>query len=339
MANTISDKLTYLEGTKSAIKDAIVAKGVAVSDSDTFRSYADKIGQISGGGGGKVNLNDYGLTLALSNMSQEQYDNVTYSFDDTSSTKWFFQDANLNGITINLNSLFIILNYNLEYTFYQIKCSDILFPAEIYCSNAFFAFYNTQIQDSSPIIQKIIAEDNGDTYFSNAFAYSCINVNEIEFNSSRSNCSISMSGMFTGVQKDRVTILPTMKFNITGNVINMEVGGCYEQLPDNITELPEWDVTSISAAGQNFSNWPFYSWSSNNTYITDMGGIVGLKTYLDLSKLPSLNSLAIDNILNKAADLTGEVPQTITFAADVYNALTEEQKSLATSKNWTLASA
>lgn len=86
MANTISDKLTYLEGTKSAIKDAIVAKGVAVSDSDTFRSYADKIGQISGGGG-KINLNDYGLTLALSNMSQEHYDNVTYSFDNTSSTK------------------------------------------------------------------------------------------------------------------------------------------------------------------------------------------------------------------------------------------------------------
>lgn len=78
MANTISDKLTYLEGTKSAIKDAIVAKGVAVSDSDTFRSYADKIGQISGGGGGKVNLNDYGLTFASSNMSQERYDNVEY---------------------------------------------------------------------------------------------------------------------------------------------------------------------------------------------------------------------------------------------------------------------
>lgn len=64
-----------------------------------------------------------------------------------------------------------------------------------------------------------------------------------------------------------------------------------------------------------------------------MGGIVGLKTYLDLSKLPSLNSLAIDNILNKAADLTGEVTKTIIFAANVYNALTEEQKSLAVSKN------
>jgi hypothetical protein len=81
MANTISDKLTYLEGTKSAIKDAIVAKGVAVSDSDTFRSYADKIGQISGGGG-KINLNDYGLTFAYSSMTQEQYDNIEYSLPD-----------------------------------------------------------------------------------------------------------------------------------------------------------------------------------------------------------------------------------------------------------------
>ena len=82
MANTISDKLTYLEGTKSAIKDAIVAKGVAVSDSDTFRSYADKIGQISGVGGGKINLNDYGLTFAHSSMTQEQYNNIEYSLPD-----------------------------------------------------------------------------------------------------------------------------------------------------------------------------------------------------------------------------------------------------------------
>ena len=78
MANTISDKLTYLEGTKSAIKDAIVAKGVAVSDSDTFRSYADKIGQISGGGGGKINLNEGGLTFSNSKMDKDHYDNVEY---------------------------------------------------------------------------------------------------------------------------------------------------------------------------------------------------------------------------------------------------------------------
>jgi hypothetical protein len=47
---TVSDKLTYLQGTKSAIKDAIVAKGVSVGTGTPFRDYATKIGEISGGG-------------------------------------------------------------------------------------------------------------------------------------------------------------------------------------------------------------------------------------------------------------------------------------------------
>lgn len=46
---TIADKLTYLNGTKTAIKTAIINKGVAVADTDTFRSYADKIAAISSG--------------------------------------------------------------------------------------------------------------------------------------------------------------------------------------------------------------------------------------------------------------------------------------------------
>lgn len=43
-------KINYLEQTKSAIKTAIINKGVAVSEADTFRSYASKIASISGGG-------------------------------------------------------------------------------------------------------------------------------------------------------------------------------------------------------------------------------------------------------------------------------------------------
>ena len=48
---TIAEQLTSLANTKTAIKDAIVAKGVAVADTDPFSGYAAKIGQISGGGG------------------------------------------------------------------------------------------------------------------------------------------------------------------------------------------------------------------------------------------------------------------------------------------------
>lgn len=48
---TTADKLLYLQGTKSAIKDAIVAKGVPVPTGTTFREYATKIGEITTGGG------------------------------------------------------------------------------------------------------------------------------------------------------------------------------------------------------------------------------------------------------------------------------------------------
>ena len=52
----LNTKLEYLEDTKTAIKNAIVEKGVEVSDSDTFRSYAEKISTItSGGSSGETN--------------------------------------------------------------------------------------------------------------------------------------------------------------------------------------------------------------------------------------------------------------------------------------------
>lgn len=43
---TIADKLSYLMGIKAAIKQALLDKGITVSDSDTFRSYAGKIDNI-----------------------------------------------------------------------------------------------------------------------------------------------------------------------------------------------------------------------------------------------------------------------------------------------------
>lgn len=70
-----------------------------------------------------------------------------------------------------------------------------------------------------------------------------------------------------------------------------------------------------------------------------MEGIENLRVDLDLRLLAALNSNAIDNILNKAAELRSEATQTITFASSVFNAITEGQKALAASKNWTLASA
>ena len=46
---TTSEKLEYLNDTKTAIKDAIIAKGVEVPKETTFREYADKIATIPSG--------------------------------------------------------------------------------------------------------------------------------------------------------------------------------------------------------------------------------------------------------------------------------------------------
>lgn len=46
---TTADKLSYLEATKTAIRDAIIAKGVDVPEGTTFRQYAEKVGEIGSG--------------------------------------------------------------------------------------------------------------------------------------------------------------------------------------------------------------------------------------------------------------------------------------------------
>ena len=57
-------KLAYLKDTKNLIKNAIIEKGQDVSDSDTFRSYADKILAIAGGG-----ETDAGVTINLDRLT------------------------------------------------------------------------------------------------------------------------------------------------------------------------------------------------------------------------------------------------------------------------------
>lgn len=45
--STLDEQLTILENTKSSIKQAIIDKGQAISTSDSFASYTDKINSIS----------------------------------------------------------------------------------------------------------------------------------------------------------------------------------------------------------------------------------------------------------------------------------------------------
>lgn len=71
---SIENKLTYLEGTKTAIKDAIVAKGVAIDDNATFRSYATAISTIETGGGTAINNQTKTVEINQNGQTTVSYD-------------------------------------------------------------------------------------------------------------------------------------------------------------------------------------------------------------------------------------------------------------------------
>ena len=99
MANIIQYKLDYLEETKRLIQEAIAAKGVSVSDTDTFRSYADKISSIQSGGGGTVNIPD-GTKFAYSRFTTVPTEIIPYLEAQTDLSYMFYFCQKLTSIPL-----------------------------------------------------------------------------------------------------------------------------------------------------------------------------------------------------------------------------------------------
>ena len=321
MANTISDKLTYLEGTKSAIKDAIVAKGVAVSDSDTFRSYADKIGQISGVGGGKINLNDYGLTFAHSSMTQEQYNNIEYSLPDNINY-WFDGTSFISTIDIS-SHIDLSKVYNASYAFqntYNIYIDNI--RTSVGDSDAFSGFQSTL--NNLELINTLSSSWN---YAARTF-----------FNASNLPTTLKViNEADTGV-----SALQFFFYSVSSNVPEIEVingqlslYNYFSSYNEGVTTVGKIKLNNCTLAGDlNRTS----ICASTNTIVTYFGGVEGADKSMNLANFRALNSQSVTDIITNVSDLTGKDTKTLTFYTNIYNALTEEQKSLATSKNWTLAS-
>ena len=117
---TINDKLTYLAGTKDAIKQAIIAKGVAVEDNATFRSYADKIATIQGGGsaalpeGMKFGYSTFTEAPLFDTSNVTDMNNMFYCCNNFDCDLSNWDVSNVTNMSGMFNSCFVFTGKGLE---------------------------------------------------------------------------------------------------------------------------------------------------------------------------------------------------------------------------------
>ena len=143
-----------------------------------------------------------------------------------------------------------------------------------------------------------------------------------------------------------VTKFKYFQFDSTSNTTNFENAwnGC-----SSLTEFPMLDLhngTKFREAWRNCSSltsFPMLDLSSGTNLqfawwgcsaLTAIGGFGAIKESIDLSSCTKLTVESIMNVINQAAVVTGK---TMKFGSDNLAKLTDEQKSVATSKGWTLA--
>jgi surface protein len=139
---TTADKLNKLLETKAAIKNAIIAKGIEVADSDTFASYPAKIEAIEVGGGSDEFLairtnngtdmshlfyNYQGTNLDISSWNTDNVTDMEYMFYNCCNLKSLdLSNFNTNNVT-NIESMFVGCT-NLE----RLDLSNFIINSSLY---------------------------------------------------------------------------------------------------------------------------------------------------------------------------------------------------------------
>ena len=330
MANIIQYKLAYLEETKRLIQEAIAAKGVDVSDTDTFRSYADKISSIQSGGS---------IAGAPSGM---KFVNSTFTTVPTEIIPYLEQQTDLSGIFENCKNLTTVSSIDaskatsMEKMFYN--CQKLKTLSQIKTLNVTTTnnmFYFCKALESVPLFDTSKVIDLSSMFVSCTsltsvplFDTSKATSMEKTFNSCTSlqtvpllntNSVVNMSGMFYGCSS--LTTVPQLDTSRCNNMYMM-FGDC-----QNLQMIPLLNVSSVT----NMS-YILYGCSS----LTNLGGFTGLKQDLELAYSPLLTADSIVNVINAAADMTSS-PKTLTLHQDTFNKLTEEQIATATAKGWNIA--
>ena len=326
-----ADKLQKLLETKAAIRNAIINKGVEVSDDTVFADYASKIDAIeAGSSGGETYENPefyeirtgggtscrglfayyWGASLDISNFDISNATRMDYMFT------WC---SNLKSLDVsNFDTSQVTTMYNMFYYCQSLTSLDV--------SN----WDTSQVKDMSNIFSncnKLTSLDvsNFDTSqvttMSSMFNY-CYNLTSLDVSNFDTSNVTDMGNMFNGCSS--LTSLDVSNFD-TSKVTSVSYifNGCTSLESLN---LSSWDISKVTSLSSVFNNC---------TALTDLQAPKNISAALDVSKCSNLTHDSLMSIINNLATVSSS--KKLTLGATNLAKLTDEEKAIATSKNWTLA--
>lgn len=396
----IVDKSNYLLETKKQIKNAIMEKGVSITDTDSFRSYANKIGQIkeiegdtsttTGNwqpesdwfdiekileedteeytmkiiclltdelddgsttntvrGGEKYKLSD-GQIIEQSATTNLDISNLFDTSKDKECRKGYktryiiyYSNASTMNITIPDNVVYIILDgvkfnsspFSNKRFVQSIKFNNNCKFTNTNMNNMFYGCYSLQsvhnletsnvtnmnyMFSSCYLLQSVPNIDTSNvTSMTNMFS-SCYSLQSVS-NIDTSNV-ITMSSMFSNC-KSLQSVLNIDTSNVT-NMSNLFMS-C-----DVLKKVGDLDTSNMTSMNNIFNNC---------NLLIDIKSIGKIISGLYFSNASYLNHRTLLKILNALINLSGNNTQTLSLGNTNLSKLTDEEKAIATNKNWTLA--
>ena len=298
---TTADKLNKILTTKQAIKQAIVDKGVDVSDDTVFADYPSKIGEISTGSYYEA------LWNAITNNDTDYY----YLFSYSNATEIDTSNFDTSNVT-DMRNMF----YNCK----NLTSLDVSNFDTSKVTNMYYMFYSCESLTSLDVSN---FDTSNVTSMSNMF-YGCESLTSLDVSNFDTSNVTTMDGMF--IRCESLTTLDVSNFDTSKvTAINSMFSNCYKLIS---LDCSNWDISKVTGT---------YNLGGAFNYcnkLVDFKAPKNISAPMDVSGSPLLSHDSLMSIINNLITTTST--KTLTLGTDNLAKLTEEEKAIATGKGWTL---